>query len=423
MMHKRSWKRRLGAVLSAAILFFTVPAGLVAAEGNIWMDENLEIPASRYKKVVVFPIRYPGEMMGDYEHDPAYNTMLLKRLNKRGKGVNWFGFSPMLEEKSHILRDNPKYEALLKPFVKEKDRADAVFDATAADGYLLPCVRWDHVRVDHSPATWTMVRMESYVDIKNGEHGNQYKLHHRTWYENHRIPAHDSELRMLDVDFSLIDSRTGRKSLTLVDYYRNYECDKEHAFNQIFKNFAGDWSRQRNDKKQSVRAGAPTLGFRNLNLLEEAGNNEFSVKTIYYAYKDAAEDKLKGVQVVPDADTARYYVTGTIESYQRGETWHPPTASSYTSLDHTDTYDWYDSDGKKHTAEKKYYRSEISDSYGYYSFWYHVAANLRLVDAITGQTVFENHYDATDPDRFGNALRSVFNGFYRDVDDQIGEKK
>lgn len=411
-------KRNIVAICMA--LLSVTGINSASAEGNIWMDESAEVQASHFKKVVVYPIRYPEERDGDYNRDPQYNSMLLKRLNKRGKGVNWMGFSPMLEEKKHILRDNPKFDRLRNHFNTEQERANAVFDATAADGYLLPHVRWDHVRTDHSPATWTTVQMESYYDIKDGPKGDQDKLNHCSWNASHLIPAHDSDLRMLDVDFTLIDSRSGKKTLTLVDYYRNYECDKEHAFNQIFKNFTGDWSRQRKDKPQTVPAGAPTLSFRALNLPEEAGRDELSIKTIYYAYKDTAGDCLKGVKAVYDSHDTKYYVTGTVTSYHRGQTWNPPYATTSVYKDHTEKFTWTDSEGKSHTGKKEYYKTSVSDHYGYYSFWYRVAANLKLVNASTGQTVFQRHYEESNPDRFGNSLRSVFKAFYKDVDKSIG---
>ena len=135
-----SMKKKLCVLLTCVNMFSVLAMGIASAEGNIWMNENTDIPASRYKKVAVYPICYPGETDGDYMHDPEYNDLLLKRLNKREKGINWMGFSPMIEEKEHILRDNPEYDRLLTHFPTEKDRAKAVYDATAADGYLLPRV-------------------------------------------------------------------------------------------------------------------------------------------------------------------------------------------------------------------------------------------------------------------------------------------
>lgn len=416
-----SMKKKLCVLLTCVNMFSVLAMGIASAEGNIWMNENTDIPASRYKKVAVYPICYPGETDGDYMHDPEYNDLLLKRLNKREKGINWMGFSPMIEEKEHILRDNPEYDRLLTHFPTEKDRAKAVYDAAAADGYLLPRVQLDKVRIDHSPEVWTTVKMESYYDIRNGRNGDEDMVHYHSWYEPYVISAHDSELRMLDVDFTMIDCRTGEPSLTLVDYYRVYDCDKSHAFKQIFKNFAGDFSRQKNDKVQEVPAGAPELGFKNLELPVDASNNELSVKTIYYAYKDTAGDRLKKVKAVYEPRDTRYYVTGSIKAYDMGETWNPPHVTTDTVLDHTDKYDWYDSDGKKHTAEKKYYRTQVTEHYGCYSFWYHVAADLKVVDSLTGRTVLENYYEYTDPDRFGNALRGVFNAFYDDVDGTLGK--
>ena len=92
-----SMKKKLCVLLTCVNMFSVLAMGIASAEGNIWMNENTDIPASRYKKVAVYPICYPGETDGDYMHDPEYNDLLLKRLNKREKGINWMGFSPMIE--------------------------------------------------------------------------------------------------------------------------------------------------------------------------------------------------------------------------------------------------------------------------------------------------------------------------------------
>lgn len=218
--------------LLAAALPLATPVTSEAA-GNIWMDENAEVQAKSFKKVVLFPIRYLGEPDGRVDQFQGYNAALAKRINKRIKRTNFMKFedpgdakaADKKREKREILRDNPAYRELLRHFDSEADRAKAVYDTTGAEGYLLPHIRYEQERVDHSPATWTTVKMESYYDIENGPQGDKSKCNYHSWYADHLIPAHDSTLQMLDMDFRLYDAATGKEAMTLIDYYRNYGVD------------------------------------------------------------------------------------------------------------------------------------------------------------------------------------------------------
>lgn len=405
--------KKIVPVLMLALAANMASAG---AEGNIWMDESAEIKASQYQKVVLFPIENAAPA------DAAtYNKMLNKRANKRIKKTNFLGFSKeYAEEEKHILRE-PEYRALNRPFASENERFQAVRDITAADGYLIPRLRWEKVRIDHSPATRTNVQMVTYYDELNGPRGTIYKLDYREWWQPHIIPAADLPLRMIDMDFVLYDGNTGKKAMTMVDYYRCYNVTKEHAFNIITKNFTGDWNRLKKDKPQNAPANAPTMGFRPLSLPSNVANDDFAIKTIYYAYKDEAEDRLKGVKVVHD-DNARYYVTGQVTEYRRGETWHPPYATSSIYLARTEKFNWADYQGVVHEGTRNYYNTIITDHHGYNSFWYKVGVNLSLVDSQTGRTVFSTHDEAADSERYGNALRQIFKNFYKEVESRIGIK-
>ena len=389
---------------------------VAGAEGNIWMDESAEVQVNKYQRVILFPIENATQA-----ESAVYNNILHKRANKRIKKTNFLGFSKVFtEEQKHILRE-PKYQALDRHFNSENERFQAVKEITAADGYLVPRLRWEKERIDHSPATWVNVKMESYYDEKDGPNGNRYKLGYNSWWQSHMIPAKDLPLRMIDMDFVLYDGYTGKKAMTMIDYYRCYDKSKEHAFNVITKNFTGDWNRLKRDKPQTVPAHAPTLGFRNLSLPASAANDEFAIKTIYYAYKDEAGDRLKRVKVNYDAkEKSRYYVTGQVTCYQRGETWVPPKASTSLYCDHTEKFTWRDKDGNEHEGRRNYYKTSISDSYGYNTFWYRVGMNLRLVDAQTGRTVLTKSATAEDPERYGNALRAILRDFYTEVDSTIG---
>ncbi len=225
---------------------------------------------------------------------------------------------------------------------------------------------------------------------------------------------------MLDMDFRLYDAATGKEAMTLIDYYRNYDVDQWHAFEQIAKNFTGDWNRLKKDHDQNVPADAPTMGFRNLELPYAASQDEFAIKTIYYAYKDEAGDALKRVKVDYAPNGGRYYVTGVVTDYARGETWNPPYAMASTLRDYTEKFKWRDDKGNEHEGRRVYYKTGITDYYGHYNFWYRTAADLSLVDSRTGNVVLSRHLEAEDPDRYANALRKMFKSFYKDVDKAIG---
>ena len=397
-----------------------LPMGNAAAAGNIWMDKSAEVEAKDYQKVILYPIRYRNERdphapgPGDLD---GYDNYLHKRLNKKMKKVNFFGFSPMLEEKNRILRDNPAYEHLKDHFDSEEARSKAVYAATAADGYLLPHIRWDNQRVDHSPETWVNVQMESYTDVENGPAGDKSGLNYNRWWTSHCIPGHDSVLQMLDMDYTLYDATTGRKAMTLVDYYRCYDVSEEHAFKQVANHFVGDWYRQKNDHAQKgISADAPVLGFRELSLPAEAAQDEFAIKTIYYAFKDEAGDQLKNFKVDDMPNAGQYYVTGDITEYRRGETWNPPCVTTSVGQISEEKRKWYDKNNVEQTMKIKKYATQIYDHYGYYSFYYRVGAHLKLVNAKTGEVVYSKKDTASDSERYANALRSILKDFYRDID-------
>lgn len=419
-------KKMTGIILTE---LFLVSAGLAVpayAIGNIWTDEHAEIQAKQYKKVVLFPIREPNESEGTFNENQGYNEYLYKELKKHVHKTNILGFGDLLKEKKHILRDNAQYDALTRHFDSEADRAKAVYDATAADGYLIPHIRWEKERVDTSPATWTRVKMESYYNIIDGPDGSKYQQNYNSWWHDHLIPESQATLQMLDMDFILYDAYTGKKAMTRIDYYRNYNVDQRHALKRIGRGLAKDWAKLRKDKDNTVPANAPTMGFRNFTLPDSAANDEFAIKTIYYAIKDEAGDTLKNVKVDYSPNGGQYYVTGDVTYYNRGETWNPPSASASPHCYKTEKFQWYDDKGAAHTGERKYYTTnddDIIDHAGYYSFWYKVGMNLRLVNASTGDVVYEKYDEASDPDFYADSLRSILHGFYKQVDKIIGVKE
>lgn len=416
-----------GLAAGVALLSAMVPVPALAA-GNIWMDEHAEVQAKDFKRIILFPIRYGEEPEGRVDELQADNDTLAKRVQKRIKKTTFLRFedpgdaekADKSQEKRQIMRDNPAYDSLLQHYATEQERAKAVYDTTGAEGYLLPHIRKADVRIDHSPATPVRVRMETYYDEINGPRGDRHRAGYHSWWQNHVIPAHDSALQMLDMDFTLYDAYTGKEAMTLVDYYRCYGVTHEHAFDQVAKNFTGDWNRLKDDRPQKLAENAPTLGFDPLTLPDEAAQDEFSMRTIYYAYKDEAGDTLRNVRVVDEPEAkVRYVVRGTVTDYARGETWIPPSVETSLERYRTEYFTWRDDKGRKHEGERVFYRTSFSDSFGYYRFWYRVRANLQLVDGTTGAVLLDRSYDEANADRYANALRTMFKDFYRRVDRMV----
>ena len=422
--------RRLAASTLLALCAAAAAPLTTSAHGNIWMDENMgqNERVTKYSRIILFPLSDSRSIDGRPDQYQEWNAEFAKRINKRIKKTNFICFqdpndtqaADKRKEREMILRSKPEYQKLLHHFPTEEDRARAVDEATGAEGYLLPHIRYWNERTDVSPATWTNVSMESYYDIEDGPNGDQSKLDHRTWTESHLIPESSKKLEMLDLDFTIYDARTRKKVLTLVDYYRCYNVTPIHAFEQITKNFSGDWDRLKKDKDNNPPAGAPTLGFANLELPWSAAQDEFSIKTIYYAFKDEAGDTLKRVKVNYQPEGGRYIAGGTINTYERGERWIAPHVTTYPSLDKTEDFTWYDKNGNAHKGKRKYYKTSITDNYGYNQFYYHVNATLWLKDSLTGETILWRTYDEEDADRYANALRKIFGDFYREADKAIG---
>lgn len=180
--------------------------------------------------------------------------------------------------------------------VPQAERATAPYDAAAVsdadpnvDGYLVPRLRFQRERVDVSPATWTNVTVESYVNIDNGPYGSEYRRDWRSWPMTHVVPEMRRTLQMIDCDFTLYDARTHKKVLTLYDAYRNYDVDTDHAMEVIAKNFAGDWSRLKEKKRREAKAGTPTLSLEALTLPEDVAADPYAADTIAYAFHDDAD--------------------------------------------------------------------------------------------------------------------------------------
>ena len=394
----KRWKRALRMGIVALGMAFAAAPLAASAHGNIWMDESVPQAerATAYERIVLYPFRdmSADELLpGAY---PDWDDELAQRLGKRIKHTEF-------------VRATAPYDAA------------AVSDADPnVDGYLVPRLRFQRERVDVSPATWTNVTVESYVNIDNGPYGSEYRRDWRSWPMTHVVPEMRRTLQMIDCDFTLYDARTHKKVLTLYDAYRNYDVDTDHAMEVIAKNFAGDWSRLKEKKRREAKAGTPTLSLEALTLPEDVAADPYAADTIAYAFRDEADVSLKHATLDDRADGGRYIAGGTIHAYEQGERWHDPFVSTTTRMDHSEWFTWYDNNSNAHTGTRTYYVTDVQDHPGGYAFYYHVNATLYLKDRLTGATVYTKTYDREDADRYANALHAMFGDFYREADERLG---
>lgn len=149
----KRWKRAFRTGIVALGVAFAAAPLAASAHGNIWMDESVPQAerATAYQHIVVYPFRdmSADELLpGAY---PDWDDELAQRLGKRIKHTEF-------------VRATAPYDAA------------AVSDADPnVDGYLVPRLRFQRERVDVSPATWTNVTVESYVNIDNGPYGSEYR--------------------------------------------------------------------------------------------------------------------------------------------------------------------------------------------------------------------------------------------------------
>ena len=198
-----------------------------SAHASFWMDETCVI--QNFKKIVVYPLSRIGEdgfllgkEAGTYVPKPSRGDVV-RRLNEmqhigapasrtdtetqslppveqdalwfrandyfdrqisKKMNVRTIRLAPMIYEGKRVLSDTPQFQELLQSFPTEQARAQAVENATMADGYVLPRIRENRVQVDISPETAFDVPMKTWTEEKDGPNGNR-AYGHREWVEHH----------------------------------------------------------------------------------------------------------------------------------------------------------------------------------------------------------------------------------------------
>lgn len=398
------------------------------AHGNIWYDKGSHLP--QYKKLVLFPVmgidgNYwyddKNEKSDEYEANNYINTRFTRKL--KIKNVISLG-TPLTENKSIRAKDKEVYPKLLVKFPSDKEKAATVSELIAAEGYLQPRIAEDRKEYHKSPATTVNVQMRSYTEVKDGPNGDK-KYNQRTWTVKHTVPETTRCLYHMQVEHEIFD-RDGKKVLT----YKNgnhtykYEGNESHYKLKMFKDlvdeFRDDYSdikkeyledKEKDDDRIPVR-----IGFKNIDVPQNVGENEYWLKSVHFVMKNFALKHTKA-KIIFDSEsliTPKYYVEGKISRFTYDRTWSPPTAGTRDVAVSSEKRKWKDKNGKEHTMTTTNYTSSIYNVYGRWNYRATVIANFSLVNARTGQVVV-NHSSYETDDKRADAYRHFMKDFYEKV--------
>ena len=400
----------------------------VDAYGAFWYDKNVEITA--LGKAMLFPMSnmntpYQYKInANEYSLEFKENDYLFKQFSKKISKLKFYRMAPGLFEKEQVTVD--KYSDLLIEFPNEKARANAVYQKTAADMYLVPLVRDNHVEKHISPRKEFDVQLSSWTEVYNapGYYHQTITKDKRTWTVHHVIPETPRYLRTLILQFTGYDEQ-GNKLLTFVDGRREYEVEEEPLFKNITKYFRKEFNDVKKGKKfieNIKKANGLSIGFKNLAVPANVGNDEYNIKAVFFAMKDESFKRLKNVNIKYNNDsTPNYYVEGTITDNHLSKRWIDPSVSVSNKLIRSEESKWKDNKGNEHTQRTSYYTQEIRNHYGHYVYTWVSAADLRLVDAKNNQVVISKHYSNAN-DKLMDSYREIFKNFYNDVNKILKNK-
>lgn len=209
------------------------------AHSHVWYDKNAGI--SSMKKIVVFPLE------GIPSYTDAYNA-LVQTLSGRIKNMHFTMLYQPNSQARILMQSNDRLKSLLKDFPTEEARAQAVQEATVADGYLVCRIREDRTQIDMSPETSTYVTMEDYTEESGGPNGS--RRYDDSSYETvHIIPAKPVFLNLLNLDYTLYDHE-GKKVMLVQNNMQNYDLSKENLYKELFKEFAKELKNANKDKEK-----------------------------------------------------------------------------------------------------------------------------------------------------------------------------
>ena len=437
-----NWKK-----IAVTICFVMILPTTAFAYGEFWYDVTSHLP--QFKKIVIYPVRgVNGKyMMNEDELSEVYqvNDYFDKRFIRKLK-IKTISLGSSLKENKEIRADAEKYKSLYYKFPSENKRAATITAVTAANGYIIPRINLDKLEPHKSPEKTVTVEMKSWTEEVIGSVIKR-RYGEKKWTEKHTIPAKDLMLYHMGINYNVYD-RNGKKIMT----YRNFEHTYEDSYTgitnavvnffggktvkslkperyrvEILKHIIDEFRRdfkdlqdnfKTNKKKQRI---STKIGFKEINLPDNVGRDEYALKSAYFSMKDLA---FKYTNLSIDYDgkgDAKYFVQGNITHYALHRKWIEP----YVTLDNkeisSETSDYYDSKGKKHKKEIIKYETKIVDHHGYWEYKAKVSATFNLVDK-NGKVIVSHSANQTD-DKVADAYRHLLKDFYIKVNKYFNEKQ
>lgn len=451
-----SLKKILCGALSGLILS---ASNFASAYSQFWYDMSTDLPM--WKKVVIFPLSNAWEpdkfLISRDENSLLYweNKYLMERFDKKIKNMHTIRLAPGIAEKGAILID--KYSMLLEPFENEKARAEAVFEQTGADMYIIPQFTQKYVHEDVSPSIAADVELKSWTEQKNGPDGDK-TYDEKKWTVHHVMPARNTYVPVTELSYTGYDTKANK--VMLFSDIRYYGGDDKHIFRDISKYLRKEFSEIKSgDREKKNKAGTVTIGFKDIDLPPNGNVNKYSIdntnyptmqaayaafnrydngsiyieraldelaiKSIYYTAKTMALDELKGVRVITDGEsteTPDYYIRGEVSRWRRYWHWTAPTIGKTTETVKTEEKKWKDKDDKEQTMTITQYKEKIVEHYGYWSVGHSVRTEFCLVNAQTNGVVVRSSNSDSD-DLIIDAYRHGLENFYKDVKKYFKEHK
>ena len=357
-------------------------SSLASAYGMFWYDMSTDLPM--WKKVVIFPLSNAWEkdkfLISTDENSLLYweNKYLMERFDKKIKNMHTIRLAPGIEEKGAILID--KYSMLLQPYPSEAARAEAVFEQTGADMYIIPQFTKKYVHKDVSPSIEADIELKSWTEEKDGPDGD--KTYDETkWTEHHVMAARNVYTSVTELSYTGYDTKANK--VMLFSDIRHGGGDDKHVFRDISKYLRKEFSEIKGGgREKKNKAGVITIGFKNINVpsnhnaaLYSIGRqsypsmdaayasfnryangsicvdmalDELAVKSIYYAAKVTALDEIKGARIIVDGasdEPVDYYITGTVNRWLRNWHWTAPSIGKTTETVTTEESKWTDKNG------------------------------------------------------------------------------
>lgn len=421
--------------LLATGLITLMAQGTALAYDMMWFDRNAGIDT--FRKVMVYPMaegtrdNFFPDNNGKFA---KYNYELHKRLTRHAKGIYYYELFDGVEEKEKMASAVPKAErdVLLAKFPTEEARAAAVFDASGADGYIVPFFRQRNTITDYSPPATVSIRVKSYTRVQDAPNSNydgtrSYDTDERYWTETVYVPEAYLTRYVTALEFTMYNDE-GKKIFTCLNRRHSYNHNFDAEYKDMKDDFADDLKDIKKNKEilKHQEKNKATLNIRigDLSLPSNVSEDEYKLKSCWYLFKTYAM-RMKNMKVAEGetASGARYYVDGSISKYDFTPSWVEPYATSYDSTAWKREQKWVDRKGKEHTMVVTHYEPEITPHHGYYDFGSaaSVHAKLTLYDARTGREVLSESYYESD-DKEVDCLTHIMKDFFKKVD-KFAEKQ